>query len=51
MKLGPDMYHLNTFDIPKHEGVREWAGGALTPDTGGCFLLESNSTFKSALLL
>ena len=27
MKLGPDMYHLNTFKIPKHEGVNEWAGG------------------------
>ena len=27
MKLGPDMYHLNTFNIPKHEGVNEWAGG------------------------
>ena len=21
MKLGPDMHHLNTFNIPKHEGV------------------------------
>ena len=27
MKLDPDMYHLNTFDIPKHEGVNKWAGG------------------------
>ena len=27
MKLGPDMYHLNTFDIPKHEGVNKWVGG------------------------
>ena len=26
MKLGPDMYHLNTFNIPKHEGVNKWAG-------------------------
>ena len=25
MKLGPDKYHLNTFNIPKHEGVKEWA--------------------------
>ena len=23
MKLGPDMYHLNTFNIPKHEGVNK----------------------------
>ena len=27
MKLGPDMYHLNTFNLPKHEGVKEWMGG------------------------
>ena len=26
MKLGPDMDHLNTFHIPKHEGVNKWAG-------------------------
>ena len=26
MKLGPDMYHLNTFNIPKNEGVSEWVG-------------------------
>ena len=23
MKLGPDMYHLNTFNIHKHEGVNK----------------------------
>ena len=27
MKLGPDMYHLNTFNIPKHEVVNEWVRG------------------------
>ena len=27
MKLGPDMCHLNTINIPKHEGVNEWVGG------------------------
>ena len=27
MKFGRDMYHLNTFNIPKHEGVNKWAGG------------------------
>ena len=27
MKLGPDMYHLNTFNIPKNGGVNEWAAG------------------------
>ena len=26
-KLGPDMYHLNTFNLPKHERVNEWPGG------------------------
>ena len=26
MKLGPDMHHLNTFNIPKHDGVNKWAG-------------------------
>ena len=30
MKLGPDVYHLNTFNIPKHEGVNERGdGGAI----------------------
>ena len=23
MKLGPDMYHLNSFNIAKHEGVNK----------------------------
>ena len=30
MKLGPDMYHPNTFNIPKNEGVKNgqvWGGG------------------------
>ena len=27
MKLGPDMYHLNTFNTPEHEGVNIWACG------------------------
>ena len=27
MKLGPDMNQLNTFNIPKHEGVNKWVGG------------------------
>ena len=27
MKLGPDMYLLNTFHIPKNEGVNEWVEG------------------------
>ena len=28
MKLGSGVYHLNTFDVPKNEGVKEWAGGS-----------------------
>ena len=27
MNLCPDMYLLNTFHIPKNEGVNEWVGG------------------------
>ena len=30
MKFGPDIYHLNAFNTPKHEGVNEWAGGGAT---------------------
>ena len=33
MKLGPDMYHPSTFNIPKHEGVNEWAGRGTTKKT------------------
>ena len=27
MNLRPDMYLLNTFQVPKNEGVNEWVGG------------------------
>ena len=27
MKLGPYLYHLNTFNIPNNKGVNEWGGG------------------------
>ena len=30
MKLGPDMYPLNTFNKPKHESVNKWAGESAT---------------------
>ena len=30
MKLGPDMYYLNTFNVPKNEAGNECAGGAAT---------------------
>ena len=33
MKLGPDMYHLSTFNITKHEGVNAWAGRGTTRKT------------------
>ena len=29
-KLGPYLYHLNTFNIANNEGVNEWAGGGAT---------------------
>ena len=30
MKLVPDMYHLNTFNIPNYKDVNEWVcGGAM----------------------
>ena len=33
MKLGPYLYHPNTFNIPTNEGVNEWAGGGATKKT------------------
>ena len=30
MKLGQYLYHLNTFNIPKNEGVNEWVGRGAT---------------------
>ena len=30
MKLGPYLYHLNTFNIPNNAGVNEWAVGGAT---------------------
>ena len=33
MKLGPLLYHLNTFNIPNNEGANEWAGGGATKKT------------------
>ena len=27
MKLGPDIYHVNIFGLPKNEGVNMWEGG------------------------
>ena len=33
MKLVPDMYHLNTFNIPKNKGMNEWVSGGATKKT------------------
>ena len=33
MKLGPYLYHLNTFNIPNNEGVNEWVGGGRNQKT------------------
>ena len=27
IKLGPDIYHLNTFPLLRNEGVTQWTGG------------------------
>ena len=49
MKLGPDMYHLNTFNIPKHEGVNKWAGGERNrKTTTKCHEIKTISTFASS---
>ena len=51
MNLGPDMYHLNTFNNAKEKGIFYCHPPLPPPLIGGCFLLESNFTFKSAPLL
>ena len=33
MKLGPYLYHLNTFYIQNNGGVNEWVGGGTTKKT------------------
>ena len=49
MKLGQDMYHLNTFNIPKHEGVNDWAGGGHNQKTTRkCHEIRRISTFTSS---
>ena len=50
MKLGPDVYHLNTFNIPKHEGVNEWAGGWRSQKaTRKCHEIKKISSFASSI--
>ena len=49
MKLGPDIYHLNTFNIPKHEGVNKWVGGGrIQKTTRKCHEIKRISTFASS---
>ena len=49
MKLGPDMYHLNTFDIPKYDGVNKWAGGGHNQKiTRKCHEIKRIATFASS---
>ena len=43
------MSHLNTFNIPKHEGVNEWAGGGRNEKTiRKCYNIKRISTFASS---
>ena len=49
MKLDPDMYHLNTFNIPKHVCVSEWAGGGCNQKiTRKCHEIKRIPTFASS---
>ena len=49
MKLGPDMHHLNTFHIAKHEGVNKWAGGGRNQKTTRiCHEIKRILTFASS---
>ena len=49
MKLAADMYHLNTFNIPKNKGVNEWAGGRLNQkSTRKCHEIKRILTFESS---
>ena len=48
MKLGPDMYYLNTFNIPKDEGVTKWAGrGHIHKTTRKCHEIKRISKTNS----
>ena len=46
MKLGAGTYHLNTFNIPKYEGVNKWVGGVCNQKTTRkCHEIKRISTF------
>ena len=40
-KLGPDMYHLSTFHLPRNGGVNQWVGS-------GAYKKPPNNTIKLA---
>ena len=43
------MYHLNTCNTPKYEGVNEWAGGGCNQKTTReCYEIKRISTFASS---
>ena len=48
MKLAPDIYHLNTFNIEKNEGVNEWTGGGRKQKIRKCHRIKRISTFTSS---
>ena len=49
MRLGPDMYHLNTFNITKHKGVNKWAVGERNQKTiRKCHEIKRILTFASS---
>ena len=49
MKLGPYLYHLNTFNIPNNEGVNEWVGGGRNQKTTiKCHEIKRISTLTSS---
>ena len=49
MKLGLNMYHLNTSNISKHEGVNKWAGGDATKKTPENFMKLGESRLSHHL--
>ena len=49
MKLGPYLYHLNTFNIPNNEAVNEWVGrGCNQKTTRKCDEIKRISTLTSS---
>ena len=49
MKLGPYLYHLNTFNIPNNGAVNEWRGrGRNQKTTRKCHEIKGISTLASS---